>query len=118
MGISCGKSLPAETQENRKIEKYLREENAHYRSELKLLLLGIFSGLSVVVNATILGAGESGKSTIAKQMQILHNSGFSQQERLDYVSTITHNILSALRVLIQGGDSNWCTLSPVIQVCG
>lgn len=100
MGLSCGKPITPEVLESKKIDKYLKTENSQYRSEVKLLLLG---------------AGESGKSTIAKQMQILHNNGFSHQERLDFVPTIMYNILSSLNVLIRNRDTSRFVLSPVVQ---
>lgn len=57
------------------------------------------------VNMTVLiicheGAGDSGKSTIAKQMKIIHLDGFNEEERLCYKTTIANNILTAMRTLI------------------
>ncbi len=48
-----------------------------------------------------LGAGESGKSTIAKQMKILHLSGFNDDEKLSYRSIIHNNAITSMRVLCQ-----------------
>jgi len=100
MGINCVKQVPPERQESRKIERYLKTEDAQYRNEVKLLLLG---------------AGESGKSTIAKQMQILHKNGFSHQERLDFIPTIIFNILSSLNVLVRNRDASRLSLSAVAK---
>ncbi|KAG9347825.1 hypothetical protein JZ751_003841, partial [Albula glossodonta] len=47
---------------NKKIGKQLEKERRVYRSTHRLLLLG---------------AGESGKSTIVKQMKLLHVNGFN-----------------------------------------
>jgi len=99
MGGACSKSTP-EQEESRKIDKYLRVEDSKYKSEVKLLLLG---------------AGESGKSTIAKQMKILHLNGFSDEEKLDYIPTITHNILYSLTTLIHNINSSRVVLSPVAK---
>jgi hypothetical protein len=49
---------------------------------------------------TLLGAGESGKSTIAKQMKIIHKEGFSSEEKLSYKSIIFNNVVSAMRVIV------------------
>ena len=35
-------------------------------------------------NPTVTGAGESGKSTLVKQMKIIHSNGFSQTELQSY----------------------------------
>uniref|UniRef100_A0A665TE48 Guanine nucleotide-binding protein G(s) subunit alpha n=1 Tax=Echeneis naucrates TaxID=173247 RepID=A0A665TE48_ECHNA len=52
----------AQREANKKIEKQLQKDKQIYRATHRLLLLG---------------AGESGKSTIVKQMRILHVNGFN-----------------------------------------
>uniref|UniRef100_A0AAY4BG58 Guanine nucleotide-binding protein G(Olf) subunit alpha n=1 Tax=Denticeps clupeoides TaxID=299321 RepID=A0AAY4BG58_9TELE len=52
----------AQREANKKIEKQLQKERQAYKATHRLLLLG---------------AGESGKSTIVKQMRILHVNGFN-----------------------------------------
>jgi len=47
-----------------------------------------------------LGAGESGKSTIAKQMKIIHLQGFTTEERLTYKSIIYNNVLASMKTLV------------------
>jgi guanine nucleotide-binding protein G(i) subunit alpha len=54
----------------------------------------------VIVCNMFEGAGDSGKSTIAKQMKIIHLDGFSEDERKGYKTTIATNILTAMRTLI------------------
>ncbi|KAK5975993.1 Guanine nucleotide-binding protein alpha-3 subunit, partial [Trichostrongylus colubriformis] len=56
------------------------------------------------VKLLLLGAGECGKSTILKQMRILHNSGFTddemtQQKRVVYNNTVTamHQLIKAMQ---------------------
>ncbi|CAM0140311.1 unnamed protein product [Umbelopsis sp. WA50703] len=46
----------------------------------------------------ILGAGESGKTTVLKQIKIIHGDGFSS-ERVDYRRIIRLNALTAIREL-------------------
>lgn len=53
----------------------------------------------------LLGAGESGKSTIVKQMRILHVNGFSDTERKQKIEDIKKNIRDAILV-------NRVSLSP------
>jgi len=50
----------------------------------------------------LLGAGESGKSTFAKQMRIIHMQGFTQEERDYYKGIIKSNILFSIKTLIEG----------------
>ena len=46
------------------------------------------------------GAGESGKSTIAKQMKIIYLSGFTEEELLTYKPVLQSNALEAMRLLV------------------
>lgn len=48
----------------------------------------------------LLGAGESGKSTILQQLKILHQDGFSDKELLDYIPVIYSNLFEIGRDLI------------------
>jgi hypothetical protein len=47
------------------------------------------------------GAGESGKSTFIKQMRIIHGSGFSENERRDFVQVVYHNLCVAMQTMIK-----------------
>jgi len=47
-----------------------------------------------------LGTGDSGKTTVAKQLQILHLNGFSEKERIYYRDIIHSNIFSAMSCII------------------
>jgi guanine nucleotide-binding protein subunit alpha len=46
------------------------------------------------------GAGESGKSTIIKQMRIIHSGGFPEDERRQTRAVIYSNIVVAFKVLL------------------
>lgn len=46
------------------------------------------------------GAGESGKSTIIKQMRIIHSRGFPEEERHQTRAVIYSNIVIAFKVLM------------------
>ncbi|GMM29208.1 guanine nucleotide-binding protein subunit alpha [Martiniozyma asiatica (nom. inval.)] len=54
----------------------------------------------------LLGAGESGKSTILKQIKIIHNNGFTERERIDYKPWIYSNIIEAAKSVIKGLQQN------------
>lgn len=47
------------------------------------------------------GAGESGKSTIIKQMRIIHTKGFEEDERIQVKAVIYSNVIMAFRVLLE-----------------
>lgn len=46
------------------------------------------------------GAGESGKSTIIKQMRIIHSGGFPDEERRQTRAVIYSNLVIAFKVLL------------------
>ncbi len=51
-------------------------------------------------DAACSGAGQSGKSTVAKQMKIIHMTGFSVDERKSYTSVICSNIVVSMRAIL------------------
>ncbi|KAJ3278204.1 guanine nucleotide-binding protein subunit alpha [Borealophlyctis nickersoniae] len=48
----------------------------------------------------LLGSGDSGKTTVLKQMKILHGDGFTDEERLAYRGSMQENILDSIRALV------------------
>ena len=48
-----------------------------------------------------LGAGESGKSTIIKQMRIIHAGGFRLDERRSCRAVIYSNMVIAFKILLE-----------------
>ncbi|KAH1006875.1 hypothetical protein HUJ05_007566 [Dendroctonus ponderosae] len=76
----------------------------------------VSTGSNNVYRAThrllLLGAGESGKSTIVKQMRILHVDGFSEREKKQKIEDIKKNIRDAI-ITITGAMS---TLSPPVPL--
>lgn len=66
---------------NKEINAELRRAKVTYKSTHRLLLLG---------------AGESGKSTIVKQMKILHVDGFTADEKRQKIEYIKSNIRDAI----------------------
>ncbi|KAK9766347.1 hypothetical protein K7432_004647 [Basidiobolus ranarum] len=79
-----------ETHKNKLIEKRLKEDAKRVKNEVKLLLLG---------------AGESGKSTILKQMRLIHNRGFTDLERESYRIVIFRNTSQSIRDLLIGMEA-------------
>lgn len=61
----------------------------------------------------LLGSGESGKSTIVKQMKIIHQNGYSREELLSFKSCIYRNVIECARCLIMAAsNSNISFASP------
>jgi len=68
------------------IDRQLEEDARRLKKECKILLLG---------------SGESGKTTIVKQMKIIHQSGYSHDERLVFRSTIYKNLLDGSKAICE-----------------
>ncbi|XP_024426223.3 guanine nucleotide-binding protein G(t) subunit alpha-2 isoform X1 [Desmodus rotundus] len=85
-----GSGISAEDKElakrSKELERKLQEDADQEAKTVKLLLLG---------------AGESGKSTIVKQMKIIHQDGYSPEECLEYKSVIYGNVLQAVLAIIR-----------------
>lgn len=47
----------------------------------------------------LLGAGDSGKSTLFKQMKSIYGPGFTERERRSYVSSIHNNVILSIKTL-------------------
>ena len=55
---------------------------------------------SRLVKVLLLGAGDSGKSTLFKQIKIIHGGGFTQNERLKYKYIVYTNAIELLKTII------------------
>uniref|UniRef100_G3S249 Guanine nucleotide-binding protein G(s) subunit alpha n=1 Tax=Gorilla gorilla gorilla TaxID=9595 RepID=G3S249_GORGO len=75
----------AEKKRSKLIDKQLQDEKMGYMCTHRLLLLG---------------AGESGKSTIVKQMRILHVNGFNGDEKATKVQDIKNNLKEAIETIV------------------
>ncbi|MCP9266494.1 Guanine nucleotide-binding protein G(I), alpha subunit [Dirofilaria immitis] len=53
------------------------------------------------VKLLLLGAGESGKSTIVKQMKIIHETGYSDEERKAYKPVVYSNTIQSMMAIIR-----------------
>lgn len=47
------------------------------------------------------GAGESGKSTVLKQMKLIHASGFDDSERESFRIIVFSNIMLAMQIIFE-----------------
>ncbi|CAI4230214.1 unnamed protein product [Auanema sp. JU1783] len=87
MGSICATpELRKQNQVSKQIDKKIRNDEHGSIGDQKLLLLG---------------TGECGKSTIIKQMQILHREGFSQAERTNMKPIINSTIIVGIRTIIE-----------------
>ncbi|ANB13146.1 guanine nucleotide-binding protein subunit alpha [Sugiyamaella lignohabitans] len=57
-----------------------------------------------MVKILLLGAGESGKSTVLKQMRLIHGTGFTSFERIQYSKVIWSDTVQSMRTMLQQAD--------------
>ncbi|XP_068196005.1 guanine nucleotide-binding protein G(s) subunit alpha isoform X3 [Antennarius striatus] len=82
---------------SKNIDRALKELKREYKQTHRLLLLG---------------AGESGKSTIVKQMRILHVNGFNAEEKKQKIQDIRKNVKDAIVTIV----SAMTTLIPPVPL--
>lgn len=89
MGNTCGGDNSPEARaakaSSQAIEEELKRERQANESKVKLLLLG---------------TGDSGKSTFAKQMTVLHSSGFSNEEYQRFQKVLRDNCLTSMQKIL------------------
>jgi len=93
--------LRQEKARSRALEQELTAQNNVDRQINKLLLLG---------------AGESGKSTLFKQMINIYGTGFPEKERRGYKPIIHNNVISSMKTLLEQSDHLAATHGLATQV--
>ena len=53
----------------------------------------------------LLGTGESGKSTVVKQMKIIHMNGFTEKEIDNFTLTVRGNLIDSMMILVLAMDT-------------
>ncbi|ORX66399.1 guanine nucleotide binding protein, alpha subunit [Basidiobolus meristosporus CBS 931.73] len=90
MGCCISHDNLDEKRKHDEIENLIKKDRLSQKNEIKMLLLGIVE----------VGAGESGKSTIFRQMKLIHNNGYDQCERDTYRNIISSNVVHSMKVIL------------------
>jgi len=105
MGLCSGR-LSAEEAEaaarNRKIDTENKRDADADKRKVKLLLLG---------------SGESGKSTIFRQMRLLYGDRYNDEARIEQTSNVYSSIIKNMKILIKKSKSH-TNLTPENQTTG
>jgi hypothetical protein len=101
------KQRASEVERHKIVEKFLKEQKKEYErylEEPKLL---------------ILGSSDSGKSTLLKQMKIMHGSGFTSEEKRIGREHMRKNIVVAIYTILSkvrdSCTSDIETIQPMVQ---
>lgn len=108
--MGCGMSTEEKEgkERNEQIENQLKRDKLSQRNEIKMLLLGMTLGSTDTRSQfanTRTGAGESGKSTILKQMKLIHEGSYSRDERESFKEIIYSNTVQSMRVILEAMES-------------
>ncbi|KJE92259.1 guanine nucleotide-binding protein G(I) alpha subunit [Capsaspora owczarzaki ATCC 30864] len=90
MGCAQSAEDKAAQDRSKQIDQQLKEDQQKMSTEVKLLLLG---------------AGESGKSTIVKQMKIIHENGYTSHECDQFKTIVFNNTINSMQVILQAMES-------------
>ena len=88
MGICGSKKSPEDRRaesKSRKIDQEIEDDIDKDQMKIKLLLLG---------------AGESGKSTVIKQMRVLYGAEYTDEERVQFRLYIHQNIIETMEQVL------------------
>ncbi|OCF36875.1 guanine nucleotide-binding protein subunit alpha [Kwoniella heveanensis CBS 569] len=100
MGCTQSTEDAAAKARNAEIDEQLKRDRANLRNEIKMLLLG---------------AGESGKSTVLKQMRLIYNKPYDAEERDSYREIVYSNTVQSMRVLLDGVQMMEIPVAPSNQ---
>ena len=89
MGMCMSSDAKLQRAQSLEIDRQLACDAQRHKRESKILLLG---------------AGESGKSTIMKQIKIIHQNGYITEELLSYRSTIWRNLVESVVNILDAMD--------------
>lgn len=63
----------------------------------------------------LLGAGDSGKSTLFKQIKTIYGTGFTPAERVQYLGTVHNNLIVAFKTLVEQADNYGGVSKPELK---
>ncbi|KAI7862849.1 guanine nucleotide binding protein, alpha subunit [Spinellus fusiger] len=85
MGLCLSSEERAKKNRSHSIDRTLKIDSAKLNLECKVLLLG---------------SGESGKSTIVKQMKVIHQNGYTKEELYSWRPIVYKNLLDSAQALV------------------
>ena len=93
---ACGSNISEEDQKKKKSN-----------TAIESLMASDYSTESKKVKLLLLGAGESGKSTIFKQMKVIYGAPYNDDDKRQILPVVYSNLISSMKILIeQAGTLN------------
>ena len=82
---------------NNHAQKYQISHSKEIDEEIKLDEVKLAKEIKIL----LLGTSESGKSTIANQLKIIHKQSFTREERIKYKYIVIGNTIQALKAMLR-----------------
>uniref|UniRef100_A0A1I7XEM8 G-protein alpha subunit n=1 Tax=Heterorhabditis bacteriophora TaxID=37862 RepID=A0A1I7XEM8_HETBA len=96
MGSGCSVIGDSTSTEEKKIHTQQEIVNQHIEKEI------IAEKRKKILKLLLLGPGDSGKSTTLKQIRIIHDQGFSEEEKIQRKYIIYLNLIAGMVSIING----------------
>jgi len=99
-------------------ERKVKKEEHHRSKGIDSVMTEDHKKEQAVHKLLLLGAGESGKSTLFKQAMTLYGQGFTEEDRKSYRSAVHSNVMANIKTLVDQSDNpKWGTpVSPALSV--
>jgi hypothetical protein len=102
MGCELTRQVAPEKAKNAQIEAQLTCDRRLQDREIKVLMLGkIPIRLKDIGDFDTLGTGDSGKSTVMKQLKFVRGGGYSQGERHYFKPIILDDIIRSMQTILE-----------------
>ncbi|KAG8957754.1 guanine nucleotide-binding protein subunit alpha [Tulasnella sp. 419] len=98
--VQSSSSDPEATARSKSIDAQIKRDRQSTRSQVNILLLG---------------AGESGKSTVLKQMKLMYEGEYNDAERQAFKEIIFSNTVQCMQVILQALDTLGLSLQPGVE---
>jgi len=89
MGCKLAKEHNQGRVESKQFDKRLKYDQSSQRKEVKILMLG---------------TGDSGKSTVLKQLKFINGGGYSAEKRFFFKRCIFNNIVQSMQAILEAMD--------------
>lgn len=87
-------------------EKQKKLEDKERSRQIERVMGNAHTAEQQINKLLLLGAGESGKSTLFKQMITIYGKGYPESERKTFTSIIYNNIITSMKILCHQSDNN------------
>jgi len=94
MSLLCGGGGGGDAEEEKSPDELKADQ------ELRKMQTAMSKEAEKITKMLLLGAGESGKSTIFKQMKVINKDGYTEKEKKEFVSVVHMNICQSMNSLI------------------